>query len=93
MDWNYENHLQCHKSLWSLIVTGTDSLNFSLWLVIARSYHYTTSPIPHSGEPTVLAVFISQQAIASGADPGGAFGVWGPPPPPQHIREAKGMMC
>ena len=24
MDWNYENHVQCHKSFWSLIVTGTD---------------------------------------------------------------------
>jgi len=29
----------------------------------------------------------------SGADPGGGvFGVWRPPPP-QHIREAKRMMC
>ena len=31
--------------------------------------------------------------VTAGADPGGGSLGSGDPPPPQHIREAKGMMC
>ena len=39
-----------------------------------------------------LKIFFFLRGMLQGRIQGGVFGVWRPPPP-KHIREAKGMMC
>ena len=41
---------------------------------------------------SLISILLSSLFTMAGADPGG--GLWGlETPPPQYIREAKGMMC